>query len=104
MNELLFKRIDGARDIPCKPWPQKFYISRYMVDSYNCEIRRLTFMGIIKGIFTNFISMSYWRFMHLLFKIGFLDTPEGNILSFGDWRWKFWKVKKERRKKGDYER
>lgn len=98
-----FKRVRG-RDVPLKPWPQKFYMSRELLDENDIEIRPLTFMGLIKGIGKNFITMSYWRFMYGLFYIGFLNTKKGNVLSWKDFRWCFWRprkssIRKKRRRK-----
>ncbi len=97
MKEILFKRIDGARDIPCQPWPQKFYISRFLAINDLYEVRPLTFISLIKGVMTNFITMSYWRLMFSLFIIGFLDVREAEILSWKCWKWSFWKVRKRRK-------
>jgi len=93
----MFTRISKARDIPCQPWPQKFYISRFLADDNTYEIRPLTFTGIVKGMFMNFITMSYWRFMYLLFLIGFLDVGAAECLCWKHWRWNFFKVRKRRK-------
>ena len=95
-KEVIFRRVKG-RNVPCKPWPQRFYVSRFLAVSDVYEIRPLTFTGLMKGVMTNFITMSYWRFMYILYRGGFLNTPEAKILSWKDWRWDFWNVKRKRK-------
>ncbi len=99
LKEVLFKHVEG-REIPMQPWPQSFYISDEFLRSGEIEVRPLTVTGIIKGIGTNFITMSVWRFYRVFFKVGFLDIPEGECPSFKrHWRWMFWRVLKQRRRK-----
>ena len=97
MDEFLFKMVMGGVTVPLKPWPQKFYISRTMLNMGQVEVRPLTFTGLVKGVMTNFITMSYWRFMYLLFLIGFLDVGAEDLLSWKRWKWNFWKVRKRRK-------
>lgn len=82
--------------MPCQPWPQTFFASRYLINNDVIELRPLTATGIIRAVARNFITMSYHRALYLLFKAGFLDAPEGSALSMGYFRLKFWKARKYR--------
>jgi len=95
-TQLTFKSVEG-RAVPCQPWPQKFLVSRQFLDQDTVELRPFTLTGMIKAISTNFVSMSYWRFMYFLFKCGFLETQEGCYLSWHDWRWNFYSTLKRRK-------
>ncbi len=98
MQQLIFKEDMSGVVIPLQPWPQKFYVRRALAPmDLLWEVRPLTFTGLFKGVMLNFITMSYWRFMYLLRKIGFLSTAEGGILSWKDSRFDFWRVRKERK-------
>lgn len=90
MREVRFKNI-GGNAVPLQPWPQKFYVSRELFERDAFEIRPLTFAGLLKGVATNFVAMSYWRFCRLLWRAGFLRPPEGERFSFRrHWCWRFW--------------
>jgi hypothetical protein len=93
--------MDG-RDIPLQPWPQKFYISGTMLCSQEVELRPLTLTGLVKGVGKNFICMTWFRFRWLFFRVGFLDCPQGERLSFRhQWRWDFWNVRAARQEASD---
>ena len=90
----------GGVHVPLHPWPQYFYVSHVLLAQPVAVLRPLTFTGLLKGVGRNVISMSYWRFMYLLYRAGFLDTEEYAQFSFShDFRLDFWKVRADRRKK-----
>ncbi len=74
--------ISDGRSIPVNPWPQKFYITEQLFEAHLIKIRPLTLMGLMKGIFENFITMNWWRIKYILFLIGFMDCPAGENLNF----------------------
>lgn len=92
-----FKNVGGI-NIPTKPWPQMFYVSRELFDMLTFEIRPLTVMGLIKGVGKNFVTMNYWRMTYLFSKCGFLDVPEGEIMRWKYWRWNFLAVREKRQR------
>lgn len=85
-----FKKV-GEVIVPTKSWPQVFYVSAWRFNTNDYELRPLTVTGLVKGLGKNFVSMNYWRFLHLLRKAGFLTTGEGQVMSLRDWRRAFWK-------------
>lgn len=92
---VVFKNCGGV-NVPLQPWPQTFYVCREMFVDLTVELRPLTVTGFLKGVSKNFITMNFWRLCHLLYKIGFLDVPEGTRFSIKYWRWAFWKTFKRR--------
>lgn len=85
-----FKNVEGMF-VPCQPWPQKFYISGWLYDKDEFEVRPLTLTGLVKGVGKNFVTMTYWRFMVTLRILGFLTTKECERLSWLQFTFKFWK-------------
>jgi len=91
VKEVVFKGVHGMY-VPCRPWPQAFYVSRFLCETNAIEVRPLTLTGLAKGVAKNFVTMNWWRLLFLLRKAGFLDTTEGCQLSLRDWRWDFWRT------------
>ena len=100
-NELECKKVvvfrAGGRHVPMQPWPQIFYVSSQFLDSDMCAVRPLTFTGIVKGIFMNFITMNLHRLRKLSYIIGFYDAEIDN--SDSSWTLRFYKTLRKRKSK-----
>lgn len=82
-------------------WPESFFVSREFINEFRIELVPLTLTRLLKVILKNFIRMNYWRLMVRLRGLGFFCGGEGEPVFWRQFRWKFWRVLKERRNKND---
>ena len=78
---------EGGRYHPTSPWPQVFYVSDYVFDHNFIEVRPLTITSLVKGLFSNAITMNWFRILSLFYWIGFISFRSGRKMSFSNWTW-----------------
>lgn len=91
-----FRSIYGMT-VPTRPWPTVFYVSRDVVYSSSVEVRKLTPLGLLRGMARNAVSDAVYLFCRVAYAAGFLDLPMWETPSARFWRWDFWRVRAERR-------
>lgn len=95
---IIFENIAG-KHVPLKPFPIKFIATEECIVNDTVEYMKISFTSLFITIVQNFITMNYHRFMLIIHWIGFLDTPPQFCLDWSWFRWDFWNVRKERKKK-----
>jgi len=91
-----FKRIDD-RLVPDHKLAKYMMVSPMFFDWPQLEIQPLTLSRFVRAVVVNFYQINIWRTVRLLWKIGFLDTMEGNKILVSDWRWDFWNICRRRK-------
>jgi hypothetical protein len=93
-RQVEFKNIAPNLIVPMQPWPIKFIVSDYFIETAQIEVRPLTLRNAAVTIIKTETSYMFWNIARKLFKWGFLKTPEGEMVQWKHLTWRFWENKK----------
>jgi len=96
MDEISFRNIDN-KFYPNKNMRNSFYIDHETMLGYT-KLKTLTLSNLLVTATKNEFVIIYWRFVHFLYSLGFIDMFEYDSFSWKKFTLKFWRTLQKRKR------